>query len=290
MINNNGSVSASRGREFDLHLHVLEHGCDSGTPRYTLGVWERTSKGVGLRAICHMRPLAEALPAISKELGKHPQSHPFEIKYPTWSEIAELVKHLHSRGDTDSVSAANIMEDLQARLHNATAELDLALERLSRLGILIEEAAAKSQPIAELGDASPIIGLPQNAWFRLLAMYRHPQEGCRLYQELQALREIAGITAETLRTVDDWLGNASTREAAMEALWRLRRILEGLGYRMPLEHLAWRGQIIRAMEEAGLGLGVDGFLRVRQPQDRYWEPATGAVVKEVLQSAGQPIS
>jgi hypothetical protein len=120
-------------------------------------------------------------------------------------------------------------------------------------------------------------------------VYCDQREGRRSYQELQALREVAGITAETLRTVDDWLGNASTREAAMDALWRLRRILEGLGYRMPLEHLAWRGQVIRAMEEAGLGLGVDGALRVREPHDRYWEPATGAVVKEMLQGAAQPI-
>jgi hypothetical protein len=111
------------------------------------------------------------------------------------------------------------------------------------------------------------------------------QEGQELYTELHALREIAGITAETLRTVDGWLGHASTREAAMDSLWRLRRILERVGFTMPLEHLEWRGQIVRALEEAGLGIGSDSAIRIRQPNDKYWQPATGPRVKEVIQNA-----
>jgi hypothetical protein len=54
---------------------------------------------------------------------------------------------------------------------------------------------------------------------------------------------------------------------------------------MPADNLEWRGQIIRAMEEAGIGLGEDGALRLRQSEDKYWEAATGAPVKEILQNA-----
>ena len=290
MTRNNIPASASGNREFDLHLHVLEHRCEGRAPRYTIGVWEQTTQGAGLRAICHIRSLPGALLAITGELDKGTRPESVEITYPRWSDIAELVKRLHHRADTDCNSAADMLEDLHARLHNTIAELELTLERLAKLGTLVEEAAAKSQVVGAQDGCPKTMGLPQSVWFRLLAVYRDKQEGCRVYQELQALREVAGITAETLRTIDNWLGSASTREAAMEALWRLRRILEALGYTMPLEHLAWRGQIIRAMEEAGLGLGADGAIRFRQPQDKYWEPATGALVKEVLENAGQPIT
>ena len=59
---------ASGNREFDLHLHVLEHEWQSREPRYTMAIWERTDAGPGLRAICHIKPLAEALAAIIAEL------------------------------------------------------------------------------------------------------------------------------------------------------------------------------------------------------------------------------
>lgn len=59
---------ASRNREFDLHLHMLEHAWQSGEPRYTIAIWEHTEAGPGLRAICHIKPLAEALAAIIAEL------------------------------------------------------------------------------------------------------------------------------------------------------------------------------------------------------------------------------
>jgi hypothetical protein len=126
MTSNNGSVCASASREFDLHLHVLEHGGESRTPRYTIGVWDRTKERANLRAVCHMRPIAEAIPAIAKELGERARLETFEVKYPKWSEIAELVRHLQSRGDADSATAAEMLEDLQARLHNTTADLELA--------------------------------------------------------------------------------------------------------------------------------------------------------------------
>ncbi len=110
MTSDNAEAAASENREFDVHLHVLEHGNVSAAPCYTIGIWERSGKTAGLRAICHMRPLREALPAIAKEFYKRAQPQSFDIKYPKWSEIAELVKHLHAHGVSDSGSAADILQ------------------------------------------------------------------------------------------------------------------------------------------------------------------------------------
>lgn len=70
MTSNNLTAFASGNREFDLHLHVLEHGCEGRSPRYTIGVWEHNPQGAVIRAICHIRSLAEALLAILGELDR----------------------------------------------------------------------------------------------------------------------------------------------------------------------------------------------------------------------------
>ncbi len=79
MTSNNIAALASGNREFDLHLHVLEHGCEGGASRYTIGVWEQTTLGAGLRAICHIRPLPDALLAIMGELDKGARHESVEI-------------------------------------------------------------------------------------------------------------------------------------------------------------------------------------------------------------------
>ena len=71
MTSNNLPAFASGNREYDLHLHVLEHGCEGRAPRYTIGVWEHPPQGAVLRAICHVRSLADALLAIMGELEKY---------------------------------------------------------------------------------------------------------------------------------------------------------------------------------------------------------------------------
>jgi hypothetical protein len=204
------------------------------------------------------------------------------MNYPKWADIAGLVARLGKRKHADCIAAAIKLEDMQAGLHNRTAELELAERRLAILGSLIERAAAQSRE--ESNDANELVGvsLPSSVWFQLLSCYRTRSDGQTIYEELKLLREIAGITVETLRSVDDWLGHASTREAAMESLWRLMRILERAGFQVPHEHLAWRGQIIRALEEAGLGLGDDGRVRLRSVSDKYWEPASGPLIIELL--------
>jgi hypothetical protein len=275
MATDNLQVLPSPNQEFGLQ--VLKHTDAHGKPVYTIGVWEEGT----LRCICHAGPIGMAIMALIRELEGSSLIRANALDYPRWSEIAGLVSRLEKSSDADCTAAAAHLEDLHSRLHKATAELDLRQERLAQLCAMLEDAAARSRMLRDCTT----VALPQDAWFRLLAVYRVRQEGQELYTELHALREIAGITAETLRTVDDWLGHASTREAAMDSLWRLRRILERVGFKMPLEHLEWRGQIVRALEEAGLGIGSDSAIRIRQPNDKYWQPATGPRVKEVIQNA-----
>ncbi len=272
---------AGSTREFNFH--VMEHRRESEEPRFTVSVWENTL----LRAVCHCRSLSGALLAISGELNDAVPAEVSRMTYPKWSDIRELVEKLKKRRDADSDTAADHLEDLHARLHNAVGNYESLLERLTKFGALLEEAAAHSRSI---GDPNwTAVAIPEDNWFGLLAVYRGKQEGNQVYRELQSLREIAGITAQTLRTIENWLGHAGTRESAMDALWRLARILEAAGHKIPIEGLQWRGQIVRAMEEAGIAMGEDGALRVRQLEEKNWQPATGPLVKDILLAARQAI-
>jgi len=105
-------------------------------------------------------------------------------------------------------------------------------------------------------------------------------------ERLKLLEAIASIAADALRSIDNWLGQASTREAAMDALWRLRRALGTAGFADPIHHdLDWRGSVLRAMDRAGIGCGEDDEIRLRLACDRSWMSATGPRVRDLLVSA-----
>lgn len=273
------TTSAPTPSNQQFTFHVLQHRRENAEPRYTLSVWEEKQ----LRAICHVSSLSGALLALSSELETATPSNLPANTYPKWSNIRELVAKLRGRKDADSVAAAESLEDLHCRLHNAVGNLEVILDHGTKLGALIEEGAAHSRSI---GDPQwTAVAIPEDIWFRLLAVYRGKQEGNTIHRELQLLREVVGITAQTIRTVENWLGHAGTRESAMDSLWRLARILQAAGYGIPMEGLEWRGQLVRAMEQAGIALGEDGALRVRQSEEKYWLPATGPLVKDLLHAA-----
>jgi len=102
MTSNNIAALASGNREFDLHLHVLEHGCEGGASRYTIGVWEQTTLGAGLRAICHIRPLPDALLAIMGELTRVRDTRvlksPRSMQLPRPIRVQYLAETSHARG------------------------------------------------------------------------------------------------------------------------------------------------------------------------------------------------
>jgi hypothetical protein len=100
---------------------------------------------------------------------------------------------------------------------------------------------------------------------------------------LKKLETLTQVAADTLMAIDDWLGNASTREAAEDSIRRLWRALQAVGFNAHVrDNLGWRGSLLRAMDRAGIGYGEDDEIRVRTPQDKPWMRATGLRVKDLL--------
>jgi hypothetical protein len=80
---------------------------------------------------------------------------------------------------------------------------------------------------------------------------------------LKKLETLAQVAAETLTVIDDWLGHASTREAAEDSMRRLWRALQAVGFnRNVRDNLGWRGSLLRAMDRAGIGCGGDDEIRL----------------------------
>jgi hypothetical protein len=95
-----------------------------------------------------------------------------------------------------------------------------------------------------------------------------------------ATREALDIAAQACATVDEWLGSATTRQTADEAMWRLRRTLQKAGVRVPAQAAYdYRGSILRALERAGYGIGQDFEVRRRLPADKPWQYASGPVLR-----------
>jgi hypothetical protein len=100
---------------------------------------------------------------------------------------------------------------------------------------------------------------------------------------LKNLETLAQVAAETLTAIGDWLGNASTREAAEDSIRRLWRVLQAVGFDGHVrENLGWRGSLLRAMDRAGIGYGEDDEIRLRTAGDLPWMRATGPRVKDLL--------
>lgn len=99
---------------------------------------------------------------------------------------------------------------------------------------------------------------------------------------LDLLHLVVFTAAQTLETVDRWLGHASTHNAAMDALWRLRRALWGIGLNGVRDDMDWRGSLIEALERAGFRAGEDGDIREVLPWQPGWQFGQGRSLSEVL--------
>lgn len=102
---------------------------------------------------------------------------------------------------------------------------------------------------------------------------------------LAAMQHALKVCAETWNTVDEWLGSASTRQAAMDALWRMRRALEAAGYptnESIRDNISWRGSVLESMERAGIGRGSDNEIRFRLLVDPPWAQASGPRLAEYV--------
>jgi hypothetical protein len=111
------------------------------------------------------------------------------------------------------------------------------------------------------------------------------QEAIAQLDDIEILRFALLVAAETFCTVEDWLGQASTRNAAYDSLHRLRRVFGGLGLNpvsskeSPLE---WRGSLVEGLEQVGCRMGYDGRLRRVLPGQPNHEFAKGETLAEAL--------
>lgn len=98
----------------------------------------------------------------------------------------------------------------------------------------------------------------------------------------EALLKVCDCAVEAIAQIEEWLGSASTRQAAEESIYRLRRALQRAGYEMKNGCLEYRGSILRAMEHAGIGMDDEGVIRIRRYTDKPWMLASGVPLYEHL--------
>ena len=76
--------------------------------------------------------------------------------------------------------------------------------------------------------------------------------------ERDELRAVAKATRDTLTVIDEWLGMASTREAAIDSMRRLERMLSAVGFEYIWKGiLDWRGSLVDELWNARFYAGPD---------------------------------
>lgn len=108
-----------------------------------------------------------------------------------------------------------------------------------------------------------------------------------LEKENETLRGICQTARDTLGEIDDWLGSASTRQAAMDSLWRLQRRLQQAGFTYNWRNaLDWRHVTLKELNDAGFFNSAD-FFRYDPTADkeqpyRVYGNAEGPTLKEFV--------
>lgn len=122
-----------------------------------------------------------------------------------------------------------------------------------------------------MSDELPPVTFTANEWAAIIA-------------EREQLRAVAQAANDANCVYHDWRGQASTFEAADDAMGRLNSRLMRLGYGYVGRHaLDWRGALLDAMYRAGIGSDDQGEIRLRLSGDRECDPPSGIRVKFVIE-------
>lgn len=110
--------------------------------------------------------------------------------------------------------------------------------------------------------------------------------------EVERLKNLCIIASQTMTVIDEWMGAASTRQAAMDSMWRLNRALEQNGFPYENRHiLDWRGSVLHELNDAGFYPNSDNAYAadtrfVYDPDapagHRIFGNAVGPTIKEVV--------
>lgn len=88
--------------------------------------------------------------------------------------------------------------------------------------------------------------------------------------------------AKAFSAVDEWLGQAATRQAALDAMWRAMRLLNAAGFSVSRrDALDWRGALVEELWDAGFYQGRDGLMHFDPEKQRRFGDAEGPTLKEV---------
>jgi hypothetical protein len=138
------------------------------------------------------------------------------------------------------------------------------------------------EALAALRDGAPLHSeaATEAVWLRN-AVARIAQ----LVEEVERLRSVCEIAAQTSDQIQEWLGHASTRQAAVDSLWRMARALQRAGFNTGprRDNLDWRGSLLDELWEAGFYRGADGLMHL-DPRRRLYGDAEGPTLREVVAS------
>ena len=102
-------------------------------------------------------------------------------------------------------------------------------------------------------------------------------------------QEALARCAEAIEAVDEWLGQATTQQYALDAMWRARRALEAAGVKVVVRgesNTHWRGSVFRALERCGLGwTGSEDELRFRLAGQPAWARPAGPALREWIEAS-----
>jgi hypothetical protein len=107
-------------------------------------------------------------------------------------------------------------------------------------------------------------------------------------RERDELKSMGLVAQQTLDEIDNWLGSASTRQAAMDSIWRLQRVLQQLGFKHDWHNtLDWRGSLLKELNDAGFFSGEGGLFRYDPTADkekpyRVYGNAVGMTIAEMV--------
>jgi hypothetical protein len=110
-----------------------------------------------------------------------------------------------------------------------------------------------------------------------------------LRAEVAQLRNLCDVANSAYSTVDEWLGQASTYQAAKDALWRMGRALRQAGYETDHKNnLDWRGSILKELNDAGFYPSTNDPYHATAPDFVYDPDAPKAIPARVFGNAKGP--
>lgn len=84
------------------------------------------------------------------------------------------------------------------------------------------------------------------------------------------LEKICDVANQTYSCVDEWWGQASTKQAARDSMWRLGNALRHAGFVTDYQdNLDWRGAILKELNDAGFYPSVDDPYHATAPDFVY---------------------